>query len=185
MLYDLLNMNLGDWRPFPAYRNAAHRKQKALNLLPAQALVERLLQDQRLPCAPPGRPNWCPSHALEDSGLFDKPFKESCDRRCLDLADAAFRQTLNLCGGKASQSRDRTQRGWEFLPPAECRALWEKHFGPWAWDTPTATVWNGPPPKDHEEAVAQAEAEVRLAQDRLAGLRAGKGIPNDDDSMPF
>ena len=101
MLYDLLNMDLGDWRPFPAYRNAAHRKQKALNLLPAQALVERLLQDQRLPYAPPGRTNWCPSHAPEGSGLFDKPFKESCDRRCLATARSTVhtRQTAGAgCG---------------------------------------------------------------------------------------
>jgi hypothetical protein len=183
MLYDLLKMDLGDWRPFPAYRTAAHRKQKALNLSPAQMFVERLLEDQRLPGSPSGRSNWCPSHTQDGLGLFDKPFKESCDRRCLDLADAAFRHTLNSYGGKASLSRDRTQRGWEFLPPAECRDLWEAHFGPWSWDTSTATAWNVPPPKDREEAVAQAEAEVRLAQERVAVLKAGKEIP--DDLIPF
>ena len=76
LLYDLLNMKLGDWRPFPAYRNAAHRKQKALNLSPPQALVERLLQDQQLPGALADRPNWAPSHTTIGGGLFDKAFKE-------------------------------------------------------------------------------------------------------------
>jgi hypothetical protein len=183
MLHDLLQMNLGDWRPFPAYRNAAHRKQKALNLLPPQALVERLLQDQRLPGASTNRANWCPSHTLDGTGLFDKAFKESCDRRCVDLADAAFRQMLKDCGGKAAHSRDRGQRGWEFLPPGDCRKRWEKHFGVWSWDTAAAETWGAPPPTDRQETIAQAEAEVYRAQERLKTLRAGKEVT--DDSIPF
>jgi hypothetical protein len=183
MLYDMLAMDLGNWRPFPAYRNEAHRKQKALNLPPALVLVERLLQDQQLPGAPPNRPSWCPSHTPEGTGLFDKPFKESCDRRCLDMSDAAFRQTLNACGGRSAHSSDRSKRGWEFQSPAECRALWEKQFGVWNWDAPTASIWNARPPEDHAEAVAQAEAEAKRAQARLAAVKAGMEVSDDD--FPF
>ncbi len=182
MLYDLLNMKLGDWRPFPAYRNAAHRKQKALNLSPVQAFVERLLHDQRLPGAPADRLNWCPSHSADGTGLFDKPFKESCDRRCVDLAPAAFRQTLKDCGAKSALSRDRKHRGWEFKSPGECRSLWEKRFGSWDWDSATTTAWGLPPATDHQEELAQAEAEMRRAQTRLEAVKAKREIT---DEIPF
>lgn len=183
MLHDLLAMSLGGWRPFPAYRNSAHQRQKALNLSPAEALVERLLQDQRLPGAFPNRPNWCPTHTTDSAGLLDKPFKESCDRRCLDMTDAAFRQTLRAYGGAASLSRDRTHRGWGFDSPAECRARWEKRFGPWSWDQPAVEVWSMPPPVDRPEAIAQAEAEMQRAQERLKAVKGAKDLA--DDPLPF
>lgn len=142
MLHDLQKIDLGHWRPFPAFRNAAHTRQKALGLRPAEVLMERLLQDQCLPGSNKKRPNFSRSHnPATERGLLDHKFKLGVDRRLIDVSDKKITLVFARFGGTACQDREGSHRGWEFESPADCRARWEAIFGKWEWETEPAKQW--------------------------------------------
>src|SRR5262249_28279466 len=107
MLHDLLDMSLGDWRPFPVYKNAARTKQQALSLPPAEQLVERLLADQQLPGPKNDDPNFVRSHNAESKlgGLFDEPFRKSVTPKLLGVSDKALSIVLKRFGATTDTDR--------------------------------------------------------------------------------
>jgi hypothetical protein len=142
MLFDLLAMPLSDWRPYPAFRNAAHARQKALSLTGPEIIMERVLQDAHLPGATADRPQWCRSHGREkcSAGIMDEALRRSCNVN-IPVSDMALGITLGRYGGEAKHNTARDVRGWEFKSLAECRALWaRRHGGAWTWETDT-TEW--------------------------------------------
>lgn len=159
MLYDMLHIDLGKWRPDPAYQNAAHRKQKALSLKGADLIVERILQDQHLPGGKEGAPrgtNWCRSHGGDTvvlgnivhgaAGILDEKFGRACGLSYI-VSDKAKTLALARYGGTSKQDAAGRCNGWEFKSPAECRALWEKaHGGAWDWVAETRAIWGA----DHD-----------------------------------
>lgn len=149
MLYDLLRVKLGDWHPNPAPKTEAHRRQRALNLEPAEVLVERLLQDQCLPGATRKHPAWCRSHSEPGGppGILDKSFLGEIDRRLVGVTDKSLAIELTRYGASAKRDSTGDHRGWQFAPPAECRALWERRHGPWAWENDTQKQWG----RDHAD----------------------------------
>jgi len=143
MLFDLLRLKLGDWHPNPAPKTEAHRRQRALNLEPAEVLVERLLQDQCLPGASDQRPDWCPSHGTPGGalGLKDKAMLGEIDRRLPNIGVKAIDLELVRYGAMAKQDSTGNRRGWQFASPGDCRARWEKRHGAWAWENETHDQW--------------------------------------------
>jgi Mesyanzhinovviridae DNA primase len=142
MLYDLLDMPLGDWKPFPVWKNAARTRQQSLSLTPPLMLVERLLADQQLPGPDRGDPDFVRSHIADSrlGGLFDEPFKRSVNPELLHTSDRALALVLKKFGARPDHDRA-DNRGWRFLSPRECRALWETAFPGWQWDDETRDSW--------------------------------------------
>ena len=123
MLYDLLRLELGNWRPRQIYKTAALTEQKAHSLRGLPAWIEQMLQEGSLPY---GGFNGYPNRALtetltEHAKQFDKYTNKSL----------VPRELKKLFGAEPFGSG--TARGWKFPPLHDCRKLFEARFGPWEW----------------------------------------------------
>jgi hypothetical protein len=123
MLYDLLRLDLGDWRPRQIYKTAALAEQKAHSLRGLPAWIEQMLQEGSLPY---GGFNGYPNRALtEDLTEHAKQFDKYTNKSLVP------RELKKLFSVQPFGSG--TARGWKFPPLPECRKLFEARFGPWEW----------------------------------------------------
>jgi hypothetical protein len=143
MLHELLHRELCDWHPRNVPTTEALRDEQVRSLEPLDAWVVGLLDSGVLP---PGgdEPNRVPSHSYHDfegrnakDGLFDIARERVAALRRLD--DQVLAGRLKKLGCKPW--RNKTQRGWEFPPLAECRTKWEEKYPGWKWNHPDATEW--------------------------------------------
>lgn len=144
MLYDLLQMDLGDWHPreVPATRGLLRQKKESLR--GNFQWLEQLLQSGELPATYEGRPNWILSAALI---AYVKTFRgleyatdESISGFLYD--EMNFKPALVSKGGNKFRVGGGGARGWVFPPLAELRERWENKFGgEWNWHDPEVTEW--------------------------------------------
>jgi hypothetical protein len=124
MLYDLQQMNLGDWHPREIYKTAALGHQQELSLSPLDEWMLGLLEDGELPGTQPGRPRTAnPTTLLNDAHV---KVPRARDIGKMKLADYLNNQWQCFSHGG-------TERGYNFPPLAEMRSTWEKRFGPRKW----------------------------------------------------
>jgi hypothetical protein len=135
MLYDLLQMDLGEWHPKQIYETAALVEQKGHSLRGLDAWIEAMLQEGALPKPLPKYPNRCLSgDLLEAAKEFD---------RYTNSAKVAARLQAVL-GVEAFNTK--VARGWAFPELAECRRLWaSRNGGTWRWhrDAEEWQRWSG------------------------------------------
>jgi hypothetical protein len=135
MLYDLLQMNLGDWHPREVPTTAGLMRQKKESLRGNHQWFEALLQSGTLPANMDNRPNRI---VTEDLVAYVQTF------RGLDYAtdesiagflyrEMGLRPELAPQGNRCRESNG-GRRGWEFPPLGELRERWETKFGgQWDW----------------------------------------------------
>jgi hypothetical protein len=137
MLYDLRRMDLGDWHPreIPEelLHGAALQKQQSLALPPWQQWYFTLLCAGRLPGANAKRPNFGKTRALLDDARQRFP-------RLKWKGDTDIGNFLTEVG--CEHDHTRAGNGYEFPPLAECRAEWERKYGPKEWSN-AVEEWEG------------------------------------------
>ena len=164
MLYDLLQMDLGDWHPRRIVRTAALAEQQEESLDPFDEWWLELLQTGVLPGAHPSDPS-CPvsneyvmkitrkdpygkvgDHRLTEKckGLYDAARISS--PRLKYKSDAAFGRHLSK--RRCVPARPQRRRGWAFPPLSECRAEWLKRFPDTVWRDQTLTEWLAEPEEE-------------------------------------
>jgi hypothetical protein len=123
MLYDLLNLDLGDWHPRQIYQTAALIEQKAHSLRGLDAWIEAMLQEGLLPSPMRDYPNRALTRDLTAQAKeFDRYTNDS-------LVPRKLQKLLHVepFGTGAA-------RGWKFPALPESRKLWEARFGgQWTW----------------------------------------------------
>lgn len=146
MFHDLARMDLGDWHPREIPESLLHgkalQKQQAHSLPPLEQWLLGLLHDGVLPGASAKRPNFTLTRNLLEHAKARVP------RLRWDLTEVALRNFLDRDGGKGvgnicDKARTAAANGWAFPPLAECRAAWERVYGPVKWDNP-ADDWGAP-----------------------------------------
>ena len=146
MLYDLLQMNLGDWHPREVPITTGLMRQKKESLRGNHQWLEPLLQSGTLP-ANYGRPNRITTGELlryvkAFRGL-DYATEESIASFLYD--EMGFIPKLSPEGNKFRGSNG-GPRGWEFPPLLELRELWETlNGGQWDWHNPEIDEWQRSP----------------------------------------
>ena len=148
MLYDLLQMGLGDWHPREVPVTPGLMRQKKESLHGNFQWFEPLLQSGALP-ANFGRPNRI---ATEDLLAYVKTFRgldyatdESIASFLYD--EMGFIPKLSPEGNKfrARDGGSTALRGWEFPPLLDLRERWEARFGgQWDWHNPEIDEWQRP-----------------------------------------
>jgi hypothetical protein len=123
MLYDLLQLRLGEWHPKQIYKTEALIEQKGHSLRGLDAWIEAMLQEGALPKPLPKYPNRCLSgDLLEAAKEFD---------RYTNSAKVATRLQELL---RVEAFNTKVARGWAFPELAECRQLWaSRNGGTWRW----------------------------------------------------
>jgi hypothetical protein len=134
MLFDLLQLDLGEWHPKQIYETAALVEQKGHSLRGLDAWAEVILQEGALPQPMLSYPNRCLStHLLESAKDFDQYANGS--RVAKKLQDLFGVQEFST----------KVARGWIFPPLDECRRLWEiRNGGRWQWHR-DVREWKGTP----------------------------------------
>jgi hypothetical protein len=124
MLYDLQQMNLGDWHPRQIYRTDALRYQQELSLSPLDEWMLGLLEDGKLPGTLPARHRTANPTTL----LYNAQNKilKLHDLGKMKLSDYLRRQWQCTPQGGG-------QRGYNFPPLTEMRTIWDKRFGQRKW----------------------------------------------------
>jgi hypothetical protein len=164
MLYDLLALDLGDWRPRQIVRTAALGKQMDESLSPLDQWWLELLQTGVLTGAR-GLANETISNAfeeeseeeeeIEDSGFYGGTRTRKRKRMVPrpGLYDQARRISPNLKGvtdtalglylrdRKCANAWVRRHRGWRFPLLAECRDHWVARFPHTVWAEPSPADW--------------------------------------------
>jgi hypothetical protein len=135
MFYELGAMELGDWHPreIPEslLRNPALQEQQLHTLPPWEQWYLMLLHNGRLPGALAKRPNT----AFTSSLLANA--RERVARLRWEATEVALRDFLvdqKKLGVLCAKYRTSAANGWAFPPLAECRAAWERMYGPAKWD---------------------------------------------------
>jgi hypothetical protein len=124
MLYDLQQMNLGDWHPRQVHKTAALRKQQDMNLLGhLEEWLLMLLEDGCLPFSVTGKPWMSGPTALLNDAKDKVP-------RLRDLSYNALATFLKEWGCDKTGGDDRY---WRFPPLAEMRAAWDQRYAPREW----------------------------------------------------
>jgi hypothetical protein len=143
MFWDLRSMGLGDWHPrdIPKalLRNAALQKQQGLTLPPMEQWYVMLLHEAQLPHGMKKRPNTALTVFLMEDA------KERVPRLKYELSEVGLRNFLTdpeKTGIICTKYRAPQANGWSFPPLAECRAAWEKRYGPMQWDV-DVEEWKG------------------------------------------
>lgn len=128
MLYDLQRMPLGDWHPRVGIDTPALQRQKEMSLTPIADWFIGLLQDGYAL----GRDSRVPAAALHTI----------CQQSSGKLRDVSA-QALGRFLKKHGVLQKHTAAGtlWEFPQLPELRGAWEKHYGPWAWESPELKSW--------------------------------------------
>jgi hypothetical protein len=124
MMYDLLQLELGNWHPKQIYKTAALMEQKQHSLRGLDAWIEGMLQRGSLPVPRSAKyPNRCLSKDLEDEAKEYDKFTNS-SRMVKKLKDMFDVEEFNT----------QTARGWAFPSLLECRQTWEaRNGGQWEW----------------------------------------------------
>jgi hypothetical protein len=135
LLYELGRMDFGDWHPrhIPEslLRGSALQEQQSHNLPAWEQWYLMLLHNGALPEAPPKRRN----------SAFTNPLLQSAQKTVARLrweaTEVALRNFLldqGRLGVVCTKYRTSAANGWSFPTLAECRAAWEKLYGPVKWD---------------------------------------------------
>jgi hypothetical protein len=124
MLWDLLRMDLGGWKPKLIYQTRALLEQKQHSLRGLDAWVEAILQDGVMPVVCSSKyPNRCLSDDLLESAKKYDPHTNST-RVANKLKELFPVEPFN----------NQAARGWAFPPLPECRQIWAAHNGGrWIW----------------------------------------------------
>ena len=135
LFYELSGMDLGDWHPrhIPEslLRGSALQEQQSYNLPAWEQWYLMLLHNGALPGAPSKRRNVAFTNALLESA------RQSVARLRWEATEVALRNFLldwERLGVVCTKYRTSAANGWSFPPLAECRAAWEKLYGPVKWD---------------------------------------------------
>ena len=138
MLWDLRGIELGDWHPrqIPEalLTGEALQKQQGLSLPPLEQWYRELLHNGALPGALARRPN-----AALTQSLLDSAWAGSARLRN-DLTAERLGSFLRDEVG-CEKHRTPSANGWAFPPLGECRAEWERHYGPIKWDLAEIEEW--------------------------------------------
>jgi hypothetical protein len=134
LFYDLRGMDLGDWHPreIPEtlLRNPALQEQQGHTLPPWEQWYVMLLHNGKLPGALTKKPNTSLTHSLL-SHARDKVPRLRWEGE-IALRDFVIDQ--KRLGIACTKARTSSANGWSFPPLAECRAAWERMYGPVKWD---------------------------------------------------
>jgi hypothetical protein len=136
MLWDLLRMDLGNWKPKFIYKTRALLEQKQLSLHGLDAWIEAILQEGVLPDAYSSKyPNRCLSEDLLASAqMYDRHTNSS-------RISKKLKELFNV-----EPFNNQSARGWIFPPLSVCREIWAARMGgQWIWhrvvgDWSTGTV---------------------------------------------
>jgi hypothetical protein len=135
MFHDLRAVALGDWHPreIPEalLRNPALQEQQAHTLPPWEQWYVMLLHNGKLPGALSKRPNTAFTNSLLSNA------RERVPRLRWD-GEVALREFLidaKKHGITCTKYRTSHANGWSFPPLGECRAAWERMYGPQKWDS--------------------------------------------------
>jgi len=131
MMFDLLQLDLGDWHPKLIYKTAALTKQKQRSLRGLDAWIETMLQRGALPYPVYNYPNRALSESLlEEAKRHDQYTNDTVISVKLKEVFGEFDK--DPVGMKPGNSGGK--RLWIFPPLLECRAKWEKrNGGEWPW----------------------------------------------------
>jgi hypothetical protein len=125
MLYDLLNMPLGDWHPREGYANEALRRQQAQSLRGVIGLYEQFLQEGVIPYAEANRP-----YRVRFDNLF--AYARKADPMNIGrMSEKAFAQELDKLGIK--RERPGGIRYRDFPPLTKAREEFAKTMRGWRW----------------------------------------------------
>ena len=124
MLWDLLRMDLGSWKPKFIYQTQALLQQKQRSLHGLDAWVEAILQEGVVPRVYSSKyPNRCLSEDLLASALTYDRYTNST--RVADKLKELF---------SVEPINNQKHRGWAFPSLAECRQIWAgRNGGEWIW----------------------------------------------------
>jgi hypothetical protein len=142
MLYDLLQMNLGDWHPREVPITTGLMRQKKESLRGNFQWLEPLLQSGTLP-ANYGRPNRITTGELLHYVKTFRGLEYATDESIASFLydDMCFIPKLAPEGNKFRGSNG-GPRGWEFPPLLDLRERWETlHGGQWDWHNPEIDEW--------------------------------------------
>jgi hypothetical protein len=145
MLYDLLQMDLGDWHPREVPMTRGLMRQKKESLRGNYQWVEALLQSCRLSLPVTGRPNRITTENLLAYVKTFRGLEHATEESIASFlyGEMGFISELSPQGNRFRGSRGGS-RGWEFPPLLELRQRWELKFGgEWEWHDPEATEWEG------------------------------------------
>jgi len=145
MLYDLLQMELGDWHPREVPTTAGLMRQKKESLRGNFQWFEALLQSGTLP-AIADRPNRILTENLLHYVKAFRGLEYATEESIANFlyGEMGFVSALSPQGNKFRASKG-GNRGWEFPPLLELRARWETKFaGHWPWHE-ALTEWQPQP----------------------------------------
>jgi hypothetical protein len=155
LMWDLQRVVLGGWHPrdIPEMllTNPELQKQQGHTLPPLEQWYVMLLHNGKLPGAPGKRP--CTAFTIS---LLDDARKR-VPRLRWELSEVGLREFLideKKTGIICTKFRTAAANGWTFPPLGECRAAWERIYGPVRWDSADATEWG-------EKAVPAVEAHQK------------------------
>jgi hypothetical protein len=143
MLYDLLQMDLGDWHPREVPVTAGLMRQKKASLRGNFQWLEPLLQSGQLPATAGGRPNRIATHALIAYAQTFRGLEYATDESIASFLydEMGLSSQLSPEGNRYRGSKGGA-RGWEFPPLLDLRTRWETKFGgEWPWHSPEVTEW--------------------------------------------
>jgi hypothetical protein len=142
MMWDMQRMDLNGWHPrdIPEtlLKNSALQEQQGLTLPPLEQWYVMLLHNGRLPGGLAKRPCIALTTSLFDDVLDRVP------RLRWELTEVKLRDFLvdeKRIGIVCKKYRSAAANGWIFPPLDECRAAWERIYGPHRWDNPDAREW--------------------------------------------
>jgi hypothetical protein len=116
---------------------ADQQRQQSLALLPLEQWYVMLLHEGRLPKSLKDKPNTALTANLM------KHARENVPRLRWDLSELGLKNFLTdreTLGIICTKRRFSVANGWSFPPLGECRAAWEKRYGPAKWDN-DVTEW--------------------------------------------
>jgi hypothetical protein len=158
-------MDLEGWHPREIpdalLTNPALQKQRNYNLAPLEQWYLTLLHSGKLPHATEKTPYIATTRALVENAKQRVP-------RLRELSDVALRNFLTdqeAMGVEIKKHRTASANGWEFPLLSECRAAWEKRYGPTDWDT-NINDWGEEEEEEQPKpnvAVKPASANVKSA----------------------
>ena len=143
LFHELRGLALDDWHPreIPEalLRNPALQEQQGHTLPPWEQWYVMLLHNGKLPGALAKRPNTSFTNSLLSSAREHPRLK-------WEATEVALRDFLidqKKLGVACTKYRTSHANGWSFPPLAECRAAWERMYGPVRWDNPEVGEWGG------------------------------------------
>lgn len=145
MLYDLLQMDLGDWHPREVPMTPGLMRQKKQSLKGHFKWLEPMLQSGELP-AYYKSPGWILTDVLVAHVKTFRGLEEASD----ESITGWLKEEMGFSGesypkGNKFRVAGGGPRGWVFPPLAELRERWETKFGgAWDWIEPEVKEWQPP-----------------------------------------